>query len=102
LKLVREFKEKNGAIGAIDVTKRLHDEYELADWKAHGSEGKFVPTALPAFYKDVSDTYGVITGQGGGELIALGEDKSLLRQVMVLTFGTRWRVEMAKFVGKLE
>jgi len=34
--------------------------------------------------------------------LALGEDKSLLRQVMVLTFGTRWRVEMAKFMGKLQ
>ena len=102
LKLVRELKEKNGAIGAIDVTKRLHDEYERADWKVHGSEGQFVPTAMPAFYKEVSDTYSVITGQGGGELMALGEDKSLLRQVMILTFGTRWRVEMAKFMGKLQ
>jgi len=102
LKLVRDFKEKNGAIAAIDVTKRLHDEYERADWVAHGSEGKFTPTPLPAFYKDVSDSYSVISGQGGGEVAQLGEDKSLLRQVMILTFGTRWRVEMAKYVGKLQ
>jgi hypothetical protein len=102
LKLVRDLKEKNGSLGAIDVTKRLHDEYERADWVAHGSVGTFTPTAMPAFYKEVSDTYSVITGQGGGELIALGEDKSLLRQVMILTFGTRWRVEMAKFMGKLQ
>ena len=102
LKLVRDLKEKNGSIGAIDVTKRLHDEYERADWVAHGSVGQFTPTAMPGFYKEVSDTYSVITGQGGGELIALGEDKSLLRQVMSLTFGTRWRVEMAKFMGKLQ
>jgi hypothetical protein len=102
LKLVRDLKEKNGAIGAIDVTKRLHDEYERADWVAHGSVGTFTPTPMPAFYSEVSDTYRVVTSQGGGELMALGEDKSLLRQVMVLTFGTRWRVEMAKFMGKLE
>lgn len=102
LKLVRDLKEKNGAIGAIDVTKRLHDEYERADWVAHGSIGEFKPAPLPGFYKEVSDTYSVITGQGGGELMALGEDKSLLRQVMILTFGTRWRVEMAKFMGKLQ
>ncbi len=102
LKLVREIKEKNGAIGAIDVTRRLHDEYERADWVAHGSVGEFKPSPMPGFYKEVSDTYGEITGQGGGELIALGEDKSLLRQVMVLTFGTRWRVEMAKYMGKLQ
>lgn len=99
---VRELKEKNGAIGAIDVTKRLHDEYDRADWVAHGSVGTFTPTPMPGFYKEVSDTYRVITGQGGGELMALGEDKSLLRQVMILTFGTRWRVEMAKFMGKLQ
>ena len=102
LKLVRDLKEKNGAIGAIDVTKRLHDEYERADWVAHGSQGKFEPTPMPGFYQEVSDTYRVVTNQGGGELMALGEDKSLLRQVMVLTFGTRWRVEMAKYMGKLE
>lgn len=102
LKIVRDLKEKNGAIAAIDVTKRLHDEYERADWVSHGSVGTFTPTPMPAFYKEVSDTYSVITGQGGGELAALGEDKSLLRQVMILTFGTRWRVEMAKFMGKLQ
>ncbi len=102
LKLVRDFKEQNGAIGAIDVTKRLHDEYERADWVHHGSRGTFVPSPLPAFYKDVSDSYAVITGQGGGEVAQLGEDKSLLRQVMILTFGTRWRVEMAKYMGKLQ
>jgi hypothetical protein len=102
LKLVRDLKEKNGAIGAIDVTARLHEEYERADWVAHGSVGEFKPTPKPAFYDEVSDTYRVITGQGGGELMALGEDKSLLRQVMILTFGTRWRVEMAKYMGKLE
>jgi Mg-chelatase subunit ChlD len=102
LKVVRDLKEKNGAIGAIDVTRRLHDEYEKADWVAHGSVGTFTPTPMPEFYKEVSDTYRVITSQGGGELMALGEDKSLLRQVMVLTFGTRWRVEMAKYMGKLE
>src|SRR4030095_4179148 len=61
LKVVRELKEKNGAIGAIDVTKRLHDEYERADWMAHGSVGEFTPTPMPGFYREVSDTYSVIT-----------------------------------------
>jgi hypothetical protein len=102
LALVRDLKEKNGAIGAIDVTKRLHEEYDRAEWAAHGSIGDFKPSPMPPFYKEVSDTYGVITGQGGGELMALGEDKTLLRQVMILTFGTRWRVEMAKYMGKLQ
>lgn len=102
LKLVRELKEKNGVIGAIDVTKRLHEEYERADWVAHGSQGVFKPSPMPGFYAEVSDTYRIITNQGGGELMALGEEKSLLREVMILTFGTRWRIEMAKYMGKLE
>jgi hypothetical protein len=102
LGLVRELKEKNGAIGAIDVTRRLHEEYDRAEWVAHGSVGEFKASPMPGFYKEVSDTYAVITGQGGGELMALGEDKTLLRQVMILTFGTRWRVEMAKYMGKLQ
>ncbi|MCC6846854.1 MAG: VWA domain-containing protein [Deltaproteobacteria bacterium] len=102
LKLVRELKEKNGALGAIDVTARMHEEYERADWVAHGSRGEFRPSPMPAFYREVTDTYRVIANQGGGEVVALDEDRSLLRQVMILTFGTRWRVEMAKYMGKLE
>jgi hypothetical protein len=100
--LVRTFKEKNGAVGAIDVTDRLHVEYEHADWVAHGSKGEFHPSPTPEFYREVRDSLGDMAHQGGGEIVSLGENKALLREVMALTFGTRWRVEMAKYMDRLQ
>jgi hypothetical protein len=100
--LVHGFRENNGSVGAIDVTDRLHQEYERADWVSHGSQGEFKSTVTPAFYNEVSDAYLDIARQGGGEKISLGENKALLREVMALTFGTRWRVEMARFMDRLQ
>ncbi len=100
--LVRTFKEKNGAVGAVDVSDRLHVEYEHADWVAHGSKGEFHATATPEFYHETSDALGDMAHQGGGEILRLGENKALLREVMALTFGTRWRVEMARYMDRLQ
>ena len=101
--LVRTFKEKNnGAVGAIDVTDRLHVEYEHADWVAHGSKGELHASPTPEIYREVSDSLGDMAHQGGGEIVRLGENKALLREVMALTFGTRWRVEMAKYMDRLQ
>ena len=102
MQLVRDFRDKNGAVGAIDVTDRLHVEYEHADWVAHGSQGSFKATSTPAFYREVTDAYADIARQGGGEMSHLGENKALLREVMALTFGTRWRVEMARYMDRLQ
>lgn len=96
--LVREFRKDNGAVGAVDVTKRLHEEYDREAWVAQGSKGTFQVTPMPGFYKETTDVYGQITQQGGGELLTLGQEKALLQQVMALTFGTRWRTEMARAV----
>ncbi len=100
--LVRTFRENNGAIGAIDVTDRLHVEYEHADWVSHGSQGEFHPTPRPAFYDEVTDSFRDIARGGGGEMLRLGEKKALLAEVMAVTFGTRWRVEMAKYMDRLQ
>ncbi len=102
MRIVREFRDKGGEIGAVDVTKRLHEEYARAEWVHQGSVGEFKPGPMPGFYRETTDAYAAITGQGGGELVSLGEEKTLLREVMVLTFGTRWRVEMARFINRLQ
>jgi len=103
LRLVRGFREKKGAIGAVDVTRRLHEEWDRIEWMAReGGRGAFKPSPMPGFYRETTDAYAALTKQGGGELLGLGEEKLLLKQVMVLTFGTRWRVEMARFMGRLQ
>ncbi|HYC00331.1 MAG TPA: vWA domain-containing protein [Candidatus Limnocylindrales bacterium] len=102
LSLVAEFKKSNGAVGAIDVSARLHDEYSRKLW-AHFHPGEpYKPSPMPDFYKEVAGTYRQIAKAGDGEIVALGEEKSLLRQVMILTFGSRWQVEMAAFLGRLK
>lgn len=100
--LVREFRKDNGAVGAVDVTKRLHEEYDREAWVAKGSQGTFEVSPMPGFYKETTDVYAQITGQGGGEVLSLGQEKALLQQVMALTFGTRWRTEMARAVKQLQ
>jgi len=102
LRLVREFRDLNGAVGAIDVTRRLHEEYDRDQWIAKGSTGSLEVSPMPGFYRETTEAYRQIAGAGGGELLELGAEKELLRQVMVLTFGKRWRVELAGFMGELQ
>jgi len=99
---VREFRDLNGAVGAIDVTRRLHEEYDRDQWIAKGSTGSLEVSPMPGFYRETTEAYRQIAGAGGGELLELGAEKELLRQVMVLTFGKRWRVELAGFMGELQ
>ena len=100
-KIAREFHNEGGFISTIDVTQRQHDEFDRHLWHSlHGKE-PYQPSPLPEFYKEVARSFGEIAHDGGGELIRLGEDKALIREVMQLTFGTRWKVEMAKFLKEL-
>jgi soluble cytochrome b562 len=102
LRMAREFREKyNGAIGTIDVTKRLHQEYE-AEWAKHMGWQQAENTPAPEFYKETTQAYQALSGEGGGELLSLGEERALLKQVMILTFGTRWRSELAQYADKLQ
>jgi hypothetical protein len=102
LRLAREFREQhNGAIGTIDVTERLHQEYEKA-WAEHMGWKPRETTPTPAFYKETTQAYASLADQGGGELLSLGEERALLKQVMILTFGTRWKTELARFQDKLQ
>ncbi len=100
-RMVRQFRASGGYLSAIDVTERLHLEFARSLWRSlHGSE-PFKPSEKPAFYKQVTDTYGKLASDGGGELIQLAEQKKLIRDVLVLTFGSRWKIEMAKHLKEL-
>jgi hypothetical protein len=99
--IVTDFHRHGGYISAIDVTLRMHDEFDRAMWRSlHGKE-PFKPSPLPEFYKETARSLGDIAHAGGGELISLGENKALVREVLELTFGSRWKVEMAKYVKEL-
>jgi hypothetical protein len=49
----------------------------------------------------VSRTYGEIAQLGAGELVQLREGKALMRSILELTFGSRWKTEMQKYLKEL-
>lgn len=98
---VREFHDAGGSLSAVDVTLRLHLEFNKALWLSLYGNKPFVPGELPEFYKQVTATYSTLATAGGGELVQLGENKKLVRDILELTFGTRWKVEMAKHLKEL-
>jgi len=99
--VVEKFHADGGSLSAIDVTHELHEQFDRFMWKSlHGSQ-PYEPSPLPAFYQQVAQTYGVIAKDGGGDLVLLENDKKLIRDVLMLTFGSRWKVEMAKYLNEL-
>jgi hypothetical protein len=99
--LVQGFRAKGGTFSAIDVTHQLHSSFEKAMWKSLHGNAPYKPSELPGFYKDVERVYTALAKDGGGELVQLTDDKKLIRDVLVLTFGSRWKVEMAKYLQEL-
>lgn len=100
-KIVKDFHHQGGYISTIDVTQRQHSEFDRNLWKSlHGTE-PYKPSPLPDFYKEVARSFGEIAHEGGGELISLDEHKALIREVLELTFGSRWKVEMAAYLKEL-
>jgi hypothetical protein len=100
-RIVRDFRASGGYLSAIDVTKRLHLEFNKALWRSLYGDKPFVAPEMPDFYRQVSEIYTSLASTGGGELVQLAEEKKLIRDVIVLTFGSRWKIEMAKFMKEL-
>ena len=101
LDLVKDFRSKGGYISTIDVTKPLHEEFDRFMWRSiHGRE-PYQASPMPEHYKQTAAVLGDIAKAGGGETIQLGEQKELVKEVLILTFGSRWKQEMAKFAKEL-
>ena len=99
--IVRDFHKQGGYISTIDVTKKQHDEFDRQLWKSLHGKDPYKPSPMPDFYAQVSQSFGEIAKSGGGELISLDADRALIRSVLELTFGSRWKVEMAKYLKEV-
>jgi hypothetical protein len=77
----------------------MHDAFErkMGRW-LDGKEPDSI-TPLPDFYREVQGIFGEIVRAGGGELIEFRQDDALVKHMMVLTFGTRWRKEVEALAG---
>jgi hypothetical protein len=99
--LVRKFRAEGGNLSAIDLTRQMHREFSQALWRSLYGDKPFEEGEMPEFYNQVKQIYSDLADEGGGELVQLADDKKLIRDVLVLTFGTRWKIEMAKYVKEL-
>jgi len=95
--LANEFRDEGGVISTIDVTRRMHEEYEarLHRWLYGTDPDEISP--MPAFYSEVRDSYRAIAQAGGGEMAALGTDSELTEQILYFAFGSRWKKEVARY-----
>ena len=99
--MVKAFRADGGSLSTIDVTDHLHLTFNRELWKSLHGNKPFVAPEKPAFYSQVTKVYGDLARGGGGELVQLDDGKKLIRDVVILTFGTRWKVEMAKHLKEL-
>lgn len=95
--LAAEFHKAGGVISAIDLTQRMHDEYQirLHRW-LHGTDPEKI-SPMPEFYNEVRAAYGKVSKTGGGELASLGSDAELTDQILFFAFGSRWKNEVARY-----
>ena len=99
--LVRSFKSDGGNVSAIDVTDGLHLHFSKWMWKSLHGKKPFEPSPKPDYYHDVAKVYRDLASTGGGDLVQLADEKQLIRDVLVLTFGQRWKTEMARYMKDL-
>jgi hypothetical protein len=91
-------------LAVLDLAEKMHEDFERALWRhsAHLMNVEFKPTPLPGFYQEFRGTMASIAQAGGGDFTPITEDRALTRQIIVLTFGSRWQTEMAKYLRDLE
>jgi len=104
LQLAQNFQAQGGVLSVLDLADKMHEDFERALHRTSDGliNAEFKPTPLPAFYQEFRNTMSSVAKAGGGDFIPLTEDKALTRQIIIMTFGSRWQVEMAKYMRDLE
>jgi hypothetical protein len=101
VELIREFRQQGGSLSTIDVTDHLHLAFNKQLWRSLHGNKPFEAPPKPQFHQQVTAVYGALARDGGGDLVQLADDKALIRDVLILTFGTRWKTEMAPYMKEL-
>jgi hypothetical protein len=104
LHLAQNFQAQGGALSVVDLAEKMHEDFERALWRSSAGvmNVEFKPTPMPAFYQEFRNTMASVAQAGGGDFIPLTEDKALTKEIIVMTFGSRWQTEMAKYLRDLE
>lgn len=99
--LARGFQKDRGVVHTIDVTKQAHYLHDLAMWRAIHGRKTYEPSPLPEYRQVTAKAFAQIAERGGGEMVALDQEKQLIRNILELTFGARWKTEMKQFLEEL-
>ena len=104
LQLAQNFHAQGGVVSVVDLAEKMHEDFERAIYRSSGGMlgPDFKPTPLPAFYQEFRGTMSSVAKAGGGDFLPLTEEKALMRQIIVVAFGSRWQVELAKYLRDLE
>ncbi len=104
LQLAQNFHAQGGVVSVVDLAEKMHEDFERAIYKSSGTAlgPDYKPTPLPAFYQEFRSTMSSVAKAGGGDFLPLTEEKALMRQIVVVAFGSRWQVELARFLRDLE
>ncbi len=99
--IVGDFQDDRGQVNAIDVTRQAHYRHDLGMWRAIHGKKPYEPSPLPEFYRETAQSFRTIAERGGGEMLELDEGTKLIRNVLQLTFGARWKKEMKDYLEEL-
>ena len=99
LALASAFKARGGIVSTIDITQRLHEaHHRFIHRSIHGTEPTEFPPQ-PEHNLKVREVFGDIARAGGGEIASGSFDEVLAEQILVFTFGSRWRKELQSLTG---
>jgi len=98
LSLVSNFKSRGGIVSTIDITQRLHEAHHRFIYRSiHGVEPTEFPPQ-PEHNLKVKAVFADIARAGGGEVASGSFESALAEQILVFTFGSRWKNEI-KSIG---
>jgi hypothetical protein len=99
LSLVSNFKARGGIVSTIDITQRLHEEHHRFIHRSiHGTEPTEFPPQ-PEHHLKVKEVFAEIARAGGGEVASGSFEEKLAEQILVFTFGSKWKNEIQSFGG---
>ncbi len=98
--LAKEWKDTGGVLSAIDLSQRMHEEYEYKYHMARFGKPPERYSPLPKFYQDIRKSFRDTSAAGGGELASLGGRQELTEQILYFAFGSKWKSEVARYTAK--
>lgn len=99
--IAQRVRAAGGAVSAVDLSRVMHEEYTRGFIRSTYNRD---PTPeelarMPAFYDEVRGVFREIVSAGGGELIEFHQNDRLVENLLILTFGTRWKKEVEQLAG---